>query len=259
MDTKDFFDLTGKVALITGSTKGIGRAIAEAMAKFGAKVVISSRDRDRCDEVATAIRAAGGEALAVPCNVYHKERLAGLVKTVSEAWGQIDILVCNAAANTYFGSLLKLPDDAYERITGTNLRSVLWLCQMAMPGMMQRGDGVVLMISSVSGVQGDDKVGIYGASKAAEIQLARNLAVEGGPRNVRVNCIVPGLVKTDFARALWDDPVIRARTEAAAPLGRIAEPEDIAGAAVFLASRAGGYVTGQALVVDGGMTIRSPV
>ncbi len=257
MSYKDLFDLSGKIAVITGSTKGIGRAIAEAMAAHGAKVVISSRKSDKCDEVAAAVAEAGGEALAVPCNLSDTGQLQVLVDRTIAHWGRIDILVCNAAVNPYFGPLTEVPDDAYDKTMSTNVKSNLRLCGMVIPQMAERGEGAVIIVSSIGGLKGHDKLGLYGLSKAADFQLARNLAVEWGRQGVRVNCIAPGLVRTDMAKALWQNPETYRQAIESYPLGRIGEPIDIAGGAVFLASAAGAFVTGQALVMDGGVTISS--
>ncbi len=255
MTDADLFSLHGQVAVITGASKGIGRAIAEAMAAAGAQVVISSRKGDACEDVAGAINAAGGEALALACNIAHKGDLQGLVDRTLEHWGRIDTLVCNAAVNPYFGPLAEIPDEAYDKTMNANLRSNLWLCNMVIPQMATRGGGAVVLVSSIAGLKGHDKLGVYALSKAAAMQLARNLAVEWGRSNVRVNTIAPGLVRTDMARALWDDPDRLAQALESYPLGRIGEPQDIAGAAVFLASKAGNFMTGQTLVIDGGTTV----
>ncbi len=257
MSYKDLFDLSGKIAVITGATKGIGRAIAEAMAAHGAKVVISSRKSDKCDEVAAAVAEAGGEALAVPCNLSDTGQLQVLVDRTIAHWGRIDILVCNAAVNPYFGPLTEVPDDAYDKTMSTNVKSNLRLCGMVIPQMAERGEGAVIIVSSIGGLKGHDKLGLYGLSKAADFQLARNLAVEWGRQGVRVNCIAPGLVRTDMAKALWQNPETYRQAIESYPLGRIGEPIDIAGGAVFLASAAGAFVTGQALVMDGGVTVSS--
>jgi NAD(P)-dependent dehydrogenase (short-subunit alcohol dehydrogenase family) len=252
---RELFDLSGKVALITGSSKGIGRAIAEAMGAFGAKVVVSSRKAAACEEVRDAIVAKGGEAIVVPCNIGSKEELARLVDETQKAYGKIDIVVCNAAVNPHFGPSQQIPDSAFDKVMATNVRSNHWLCQMTIPAMAERGGGAVILVSSIGGLKGSEVLGAYGISKAADMQMARNLAVEWGPRNVRVNCIAPGLVRTDFARALWENPAIYENTVRAYPLRRIGEPNEIAGAAVFLASAAGSFTTGQTIVIDGGATI----
>jgi len=259
MIKKDLFDLTGKVAVITGSSRGIGRAIAEAMAAYGAKIVVSSRKADACEEVASAIRGAGGEALVVPCNVSRLPELDQLVGETIKKWGKIDILVLNAAVNPYFGPMRDVPEEAYDKILDTNVKSNLWLCNKVLPGMAERKDGVVIILSSVGGLRGHDKLGIYGISKAADFQLARNLAVEWGPFNIRANCIAPAIIRTDFARALWENPATYANAVKTYPLGRIGEPEEVAGAAVMLASRAGNFISGQAIVIDGGATIAGGV
>lgn len=246
------FDLSGKVAVITGSSRGIGRAIAERMAEHGAKVVVSSRKADACQVVADAITAQGGEAMVHACNISRKDELATLVSTVIAQWGRIDILVCNAAVNPHFGPSIEISDEAYDKIMSSNIRSNLWLCNLVLPQMAERRDGAIIIISSVAGLQGNDKLGTYGISKAADMQVARNLAVEWGPKNIRANCIAPGLVRTDFARELWQNPKIYANVCTQYPLRRIGEPDEIAGAAVFLASSAGSFTTGQTLVIDGG-------
>lgn len=251
------FDLHGKVALVTGSTRGIGEAIVRHLAEHGARVVVSSRKADACQQVASAINEQHGAemALPLPCNINYKEQLQELVGATRAKWGRVDILVCNAAINPWFGPQLQMPDEAFDKIMAANVRSNHWLCQLVIPEMAERRDGAVIIVSSIGGLRGSAVIGAYGISKAADFQLARNLAVEYGPRNVRVNCIAPGLIRTDFARALWENPDILKATTSTAPLRRIGEPDEIAGAAVFLASKAGAFMTGQAIVIDGGVTI----
>ena len=249
------FDLTGKVAVITGSTRGIGRAIAEEMARAGAKVVISSRKAEACEEVAAAIRAEGLEATPIACNISKKAELENLVAETRKAYGQIDVLVCNAALNPYYGPMAGASDEVFTKIMAVNIQSNLWLCNMVMPEMAERKDGSVIIVSSIGGLKGSTVLGLYCISKAADFQLVRNLAVEWGEHNIRVNAIAPGLVKTDFAKALWDNPDTLAKVEAGTPLRRIGESIDIAGAAVFLGSKAGSWMTGQQIVIDGGVTI----
>ncbi|WP_273206483.1 SDR family NAD(P)-dependent oxidoreductase [Marinobacter subterrani] len=253
--TNPLFDMTGKVALITGSTKGIGRAIAEEMARLGAKVVISSRKADACEQVANELKAQGYEAIAIPCHVGRKEDLQNLVNKTNEAWGTIDVLVCNAATNPVYGTTAEMTDDAWDKIMDTNVKGTFWLTNMVLPQMAGKGEGAVVLLSSIAGIRGNTTIGTYGVSKAAEAALARNLAVEWGPKGIRVNSIAPGLIKTDFAKALWEDPVRVKRAEDKTPLRRIGEPVDIAGLAVFLSTRASAYITGQVIVADGGETI----
>lgn len=247
--------LDGKVALITGSSRGIGRSIAEHLAAAGAKVVISSRKADACERVAGEIRSSGAEAISVPANIGDKAQLEQLVATTRKRWGQIDVLVCNAASNPYYGPMADMPDEAFNKILQNNIVSNHWLANMVLPEMAERNDGAVIIVSSIGGLKGSEVLGAYAISKAADMQLARNLAMEWGPHNIRVNCIAPGLIKTDFARALWENPELRKRYETQTPLRRLGEPEDIGGIAVFLASRAGAFVTGQTIVADGGVTI----
>ena len=249
------FDLTGKVAVITGSSRGIGRAIAERMAEQGAKVVISSRKAGPCEEVANLINETRpGHAIAVPANISSKEDLQRLVDETRKAFGKIDILVCNAASNPFYGSQLDITDDAIRKILDNNIVANNWLIGMVAPEMRERRDGSIIIVSSIGGLRGSTTIGAYCISKAADMQLARNLAHELGPDNVRVNCIAPGLVKTDFARALWDTPEGEKRASSGTPLRRLGEPDDLAGAAIYLASRAGAWTTGQTIVVDGGTT-----
>lgn len=253
----NLFDLTGKVALVTGSTKGIGQAIATRMAEQGARVVISSRNQDACDEVAAGLVAAGHDAIAIACNINYKEQLQHLVRETEAKLGTIDVLVCNAALNPYFGPSQDIPDASFDKVMHANIGSVHRLCQLVIPGMAAKGGGAVIIVSSIGGLKGTDSLGAYAISKAADMQIARNLAVEWGPKNVRVNCIAPGLVRTDFAKALWENPKIYEATVSKYPLRRIGEPDEIAGAAVFLASSAGSFTTGQTIVIDGGGTIAS--
>lgn len=249
------FDLSGQVAVITGSSRGIGRSIAETMAGLGARVVVSSRRREACEPVADAIRAAGGDAHVIPCNISRRPEIEALVAGARDRFGRIDILVCNAAVNPVFGPMRDLSDEAFDKIMGANVKSTLWLCNLVIPDMAERGGGAVVIVSSIAGLRGTETIGAYGISKAADFALARNLAVEWGPRNVRVNCIAPGLIKTEFARALWEDETNRERRTRATPLRRIGAPEEIGGVAAFLASPAASFITGQVVVVDGGVTI----
>jgi NAD(P)-dependent dehydrogenase (short-subunit alcohol dehydrogenase family) len=251
------FDLTGKVAIVTGSSRGIGRAIAEALAAHGAKVVISSRKAAACQEVADAINGAHGDgrAIVIPASISSKEELQHLVDETRSRLGKIDILVCNAASNPYYGPMAGISDDQFRKILDNNVIANHWLIQMAAPDMLERGEGSIIIVSSIGGLKASAVIGAYNVSKAADFQLARNLAAEFGPRQVRVNCIAPGLIKTDFAKALWENPDTLKIATAHTPMQRIGEAHEIAGAAVFLASPASTFVTGQAIVVDGGSTI----
>jgi len=253
------FDLSGKVAIVTGSTKGIGEAIATRFAEHGAKVVISSRKAEMCEKVTADINQKYGKsedvALSVPCNINQKEDLQALVDKTTEKWGKIDILVCNAAVNPFFGPSKDIPEEAFDKIMDANVKSNWLLSNMVLPQMAERKDGVVLIISSIGGIRGSSVLGTYGISKAADFALARNIAVEWGPHNIRANAIAPGLIKTRFSQALWQDEEILDRSTSTAPLRRIGMPDEIAGSAVYLASAAGSFTTGQVIVVDGGQTI----
>jgi NAD(P)-dependent dehydrogenase (short-subunit alcohol dehydrogenase family) len=255
MRLPELFDLTGKVAIVTGSSRGIGRAIAERLAEHGAKVVVSSRKAEACEEAAQAINAKSPRgAIAVPANISSKEDLQRLSDTTRARFGRVDVLVCNAATNPFYGPMADLPDEAFQKVLQNNIVSNHWLIHMVAPEMKARGDGAIVIISSTGGLRGSAILGAYAISKAADMQLARNLARELSPSNIRVNCIAPGVVKTDFARALWDTPEAERRSSATTPLGRLGVPDDIAGAAVFLASKASAWMTGQTIVVDGGWT-----
>jgi len=253
----NLFDLTGRVALVTGSSRGIGRAIAERFAEHGASVVISSRKAEACVETAESINRACGREAAKPiaANISSKDELRHLVEETARTFGRIDILVCNAASNPYYGALGGISDDQFRKIFDNNVLANHWLTQLVAPGMIERKDGSIVIVSSIGGLKGSPVIGAYNVSKAADFQLARNLAVEWGKHNVRVNCIAPGLIKTDFARALWENPQTLRAVTATTPLGRIGEPDEIAGAAVYLVSRAGSFMTGQVIVVDGGVTV----
>jgi NAD(P)-dependent dehydrogenase (short-subunit alcohol dehydrogenase family) len=247
------FDLTGRVAVITGSSRGIGKAIAELFAESGAKVVISSRKAPACEAVAAEINARFPDAaVSIPASISSKEELAGLVAETRARLGRIDILVCNAASNPYNGPMSGISDEQFNKILQNNILANHWLIQMVLPEMVERRDGAIVIISSVGGLKGQPTLGAYGISKAADMQLARNLAVEYGAHNVRVNCIAPGLIKTDFASALWQDPAFLERATSVSQLKRIGLPEEVAGAALLLASPAGGFITGQTIVIDGG-------
>ena len=250
------FDMTGKVAIVTGSSRGSGRAIAEEFAAHGAKVAISSRNQDACDEVANAINAAHpGAAIAVASSLSSKESLQALVDKTRDTFGKVDILVCNAASNPHYGPMATITDEQLRKTLDHNIVSQHWLIQMVAPAMLERRSGSIILVSSIGGLRGSSILGAYAITKAADIQMTKNLAREYGPHNVRVNSIAPGLVKTDFARALWENPENLKASTASAAMGRIGEPHEIAGAAVFLASDASSFMTGQTIVVDGGVVV----
>lgn len=255
----NLFDLTGKVAVITGSSRGIGKAIAHALADHGARVVISSRKQDACEAVAAEINArhGAGRATAIAASLSDRAALEALVAQTRTQVGPIDCLVCNAASNPHYGPLASISDEQFHRILDNNIIANHWLIRMVAPDMEAAGEGSIIIVSSIGGFIASTHIGAYNISKAADFQLARNYAAELGPKGIRVNCIAPGLIKTDFARALWEDPEILAHRVKATPLRRIGEPEDIAGAAVFLAAPAGRFMTGQSIVIDGGTIICS--
>ena len=249
------FDLTGKVAVVTGSSKGIGKAIAMHLALQGAKVVVSSRKAPVCEAAAAEIAKAGGQAIVVPCNISDKAQCENLIAETKKQLGPVDVLVLNAATNPYYGPTDKMPDEAFTKIMQNNILSNIWLINLCTPDMKAKKDGSVIIVSSIGGVRASTVIGAYCISKAADMQLARNLAAEYGPDNIRVNTIAPGLVTTDFARALYEDPKRREAREQATPLRRLGQPDDIAGLAVLLAGKAGQFITGQTLIADGGTTI----
>lgn len=251
------FNLDGKVAIITGSSRGIGKSTAEQLAANGGRVVISSRKQEPCDAVAAAINADHGEgtAISVPANISSKDDLQNLVAETRKAFGRIDILICNAASNPHYGPMSTIEDEQFRKILDNNILSNHWLIQMVAPEMRDRKEGSIIIVSSIGGLRGSVDIGTYCISKAADMQMARNLAHEFGPDNVRVNCIAPGLIRTDMARALWENPEREKFVNETTPLGRIGEPPEIAGAAVYLASSASTFMTGQVMVIDGGRTI----
>ncbi len=256
MTLPELFDLTGQTALITGSSRGIGKAIAHRMAEHGANVIVSSRKMDACEAAVAEINAAVGReaAVAIPANIASKEALQHLVDATIARFGRIDALVCNAASNPYYGPQAGISDDQFGKILQNNIVSNHWLISMVAPAMLARRDGSITIVSSIGGLRASTVIGAYCISKAADLQLARNLAAEYGPANVRVNAICPGLIKTDFAKALWDDPATLDHSTRHTPLRRIGVPDEIAGMAVFLAAKAGAFATGQSFVLDGGAT-----
>lgn len=251
----DSLSLKGKTAIVTGSSRGIGRAIAVAYARAGARVVITSRKADACAAVVEQLRGEGLEAMAVACNISRKDEITALVDQTEKAYGPVDVLVCNAAVNPYYGPLSGISDEAFSKVMDVNIRSNLWLVNRVAPGMVEKGKGSIVIVSSIAGLTGSRTLGAYGISKAADMSLARSLALEWGKQGIRTNCIAPGLIKTDFAKALWDNPDTLAGALKSSPLNMIGEPEDIAGAALLLGSDAGRFITGTTIVIDGGATI----
>lgn len=250
------FDMTGRVAIVTGSSRGIGQAIAEEFADHGAKVVITSRKLDDCQTVADGINAKHPDAaIAVTSSLSSKDSLQALVDEARKAFGKVDVLVCNAASNPHYGPMGTITDEMFRNTLDHNIIAQHWLIQMVAPEMRARKSGSIILISSVGGLRGAVNLGVYAITKAADIQMTRNLAREFGSDNVRVNAIAPGLVKTDFARALWENPEVLKASTASACLGRIGEPHEIAGAAVFLASEASSFMTGQIISLDGGVIV----
>lgn len=253
------FDLTGKVALLTGASRGMGRAMAQALADHGAKVMISSRKLEPCQAVADEINAKCGQerAFAFACNAGYKAQLQALVDATHERLGPIDILVGNAGVNPYYGTQIDIPDEAWDKTLSTNVKSNLWLVRMVAPDMIAKGSGSIMVTASVGAFGPSLTLGTYSISKMAVISLVRNLAAELGPKGVRVNAICPGLIRTDFAEALWNNPQAEQRAKEQIPLRRLGEADDLKGLAVFLASGASGYITGQALTICGGSHMRA--
>ena len=249
------FDLTGKIALLTGGSSGIGRAVAAQLALAGADVVISSNKAEECERVAAEMRRERLAVTGIPCDVAYRREIDDLVRATLDLKGRIDVLVCNAGIATHAGPIATASDADWDATLTVNLRSVLWITSLVIPGMAERRDGSVIIVSSIAGLRGNKAIGLYGISKAGNAQLARNLAVEWGPSNVRANAISPGLIETEFARPMLDDVGAMERRIALTPLRRAGQPSEIAGVALLLASPAGAFITGQNVVVDGGTTI----
>lgn len=251
----DLFDLSGKVAIITGGSRGIGQAIAEAYARRGAKVVVSSRKQEGVDAVAESIRAAGGDALGIAAHNGDKAACRALVEATMSAYGRVDILVNNAATNPHFGALLDAEDSMWQKTFEVNVMGNFWLTQAVVPHMRAQGSGKIINVASINGLRPGQMQGIYSATKAAIINMTQTLAMELASDNIQVNAIAPGLVKTKFARVLWETDMIREAAIARTPAGRIGEPEDIAGIAVYLAAAASNFATGQVFIIDGGFSV----
>jgi len=253
--TSRLFDLSGRVAIITGSSRGLGLASAKGMAEHGARVVISGRKPESCEAAAAEIRTAGGEAIAVPCNIGRKDELQRLVGAAVAQWGRIDIVMANAAIHPWIGSVLDLKDETFDKFMQVNVQSSIWLAQMTVPGMLERGYGRFIVVASVVGLLGDPVTGTYGLTKAADMQFVRNMAMEFGSRGVTANCIAPGTFKTEMARSQWEDETLVKWYQDRNPSRRFGEVDELAGLAVLLAAPSGGYINGQTIAVDGGHTI----
>jgi len=250
------FNLKNKSFLITGSSKGIGKSIAFHAADHGAQVIISSRKIDACNETANEINEHCGAEVAFPiqANIAHEEELNNLVNQTNKLLGKIDVLICNAATNPFMGSMADIPSDAFDKVMNNNIKANHILTNLVTPQMIGRKDGVIIIISSVGGTIGSNLIGTYNISKAADIQMVKNIAVEYGHHNIRANTVAPGLIRTDFARGLWENPVIHEQYTKTHPMRRIGEPDEVAGAVIMLASDAGKYINGQTIIVDGGAT-----
>jgi NAD(P)-dependent dehydrogenase (short-subunit alcohol dehydrogenase family) len=251
------FELGDKVAIITGASKGIGRAIALAFGEAGARVAVSSRKLEDVAAVAMEIDPTGARALAIQAHMGHVDQVKDLVAQTVAKWGRLDIAVNNAATNPHFGPLLTADDGQLEKILDTNVKGYLRLCREVVPHMRAGGGGKIVNLASVAGLRPGLLMGAYSISKAAVIMLTQVLASELGPDNIQVNAIAPGVVRTKFSQALWQNEAILGQVTAGTPLGRIGEPPDVVGAALYLASRASDWVTGTVMVIDGGAMVRS--
>ena len=251
----ELFSLKNKAVVITGSSRGIGKGMAKRFSEFGAKLIISSRKLDACRKVEEEILKLGGEAFSKECNISQKLQCEELIDFCIEKYGKIDVLVCNAASNPYYGDLAKIPDELFDKIMNNNVKSNLWLCKKAIPYLKKRQSSSIIVVSSIAGLQGVKNLGAYSISKTADIGLIRSLAVELGKFNININGLCPGIIKTDFARELWENPEILKGVEEQAPLGRIGNVDEVTGAAILLASKAGSFITGQVITMDGGVTV----
>jgi NAD(P)-dependent dehydrogenase (short-subunit alcohol dehydrogenase family) len=249
------FDLHGRVAIVTGSSRGLGLASVRGMAEHGARVVVSGRSLEACEAAAAGIRADGGEAIAVSCNIGRKDELQRMVDAANAAWGRVDIVMANAAIHPWVGSVLALKDETFNKFMQVNVQSSIWLAQMTVPGMLERGYGRFIAVASIVGLLGDPVTGTYGLTKAADMQFVRNMANEFACRGMTANCIAPGTFKTEMARSQWEDEVMVKWYQGRNPSQRFGEVDEIAGLAVLLASPSGGYINGQTIAVDGGHTI----
>ncbi len=247
------FDLTGKIALVTGASRGIGESIARLLAAYGAKVIVSSRKREACEIVAESIRAQGGEAVAIPCHVGEMAQIEQIMAQIEQQFGRLDILVNNAAANPFYGHILDTDLAAFDKTVDVNIRGYFFMSVAAGRLMKQQGGGVILNTASVNGLTPGDKQGIYSITKAAVISMTKAFAKECGGLNIRVNALLPGLTDTKFASALTSNETILKHVVRQIPLGRVAHPDEMAGAVLYLVSDASSYTTGTTLIVDGGL------
>ena len=251
------FNLKNKSILITGSSRGIGKSIANQCALHGANVIISSRKLNACESTAKEINENVGDEVAFPiaANISDENQLTNLVDETRKKLGKIDVLICNAATNPFMGSMLDMPMEKFDKVMNNNIKSNQILCNLVLPEMIDRKDGSIIIISSIAAIKGSPILGAYNISKAADVMIVKNIATEFGHKNIRANSIAPGLIKTDFAKALWENPDILESVLGSTPMQRIGEPDEIAGVAIMLASDAGNYINGQTIVVDGGTTI----
>jgi NAD(P)-dependent dehydrogenase (short-subunit alcohol dehydrogenase family) len=249
------FSLDGRVAVITGASRGIGRAIALRFAQAGARVVVSSRKLENVRTVADEIRGSGGEALAIQAHVGRPDDVMALVERTVEAFGQVDVAVNNAATNPHFGPLLSADEGQWHKTLDTNVTGYLRVCKAVVPHMERQGGGKILNLASIAGLRPSPGLGVYGVSKAAILALTQILAMELGPANVQVNAIAPGVIRTRFSQLLWQTDQIAGPILARIPLGRFGEPKDVASLALYLASPASDYVTGAVFLVDGGLNV----
>lgn len=253
--TPDIFMLRDKVALVTGASRGIGLATARLFASAGARVILSSDETEACERLAAELRAGGSDAVGIGCDVTRQEEIAQLVVEANAAFGQIDVLMANAGAAPHFGPLHEASEADYEFTMTVNLRHSIWLTNLVAPQMAGRGNGSIILMSSIAASRGAHRIGLYAMAKSAIMQLARNLALEWGEYGVRANSIAPGLIQTNFASGILDNPPVRDSRIAMTPLRRLGQPEEIAAAALFLAAPASAFITGQNIVVDGGQTM----
>lgn len=246
------FDLTGKVAIVTGASRGIGESIAHTLAQAGAKVLVCSRKIEGVQSVADAINAAGGTALAVACHTGKRDQVQAMVQRAVAEWGRVDIAVNNAATNPHFGPTIDSEEAQWDKTYEVNVKGYFWVAQAAVPPMIKAGGGSIINVASVAGLQPATAMGIYSVSKAAVIALTKQLAQELGADNIRVNALAPGLIKTKFSSALWNNDDISAKITGSTPLRRIGTVEEVAGAALYLASDSASFTTGTVMVMDGG-------